>query len=110
MSSEPKHSTPLTWADVLNESSRVHTTRTREVFGEKREDSRVMEVWIHADEQERPAVVVPTRMHEPGFYLRWEDEWLTKDDRGRGLNIVRDEMGLAGFRVLVESGKVRRRG
>lgn len=60
----------LTWAQLLDECSRLHTTRTRRMpWGTKREDSRMIRIAIDG----RRATVVPTRMHEPGFYFRWDD-------------------------------------
>lgn len=61
----------LSWDDLLDLCSRIHTTRTRPAWpGEDapmREDSQMIDVWIDGVK----AQVVPTRMHEPGFYWRY---------------------------------------
>lgn len=49
-----------------------------------------------------PAVVVPTRMHEPGFYVRRPSG--ADDDL-----LIRSEDGLRDFQAQVEGGKVARR-
>lgn len=47
----------------------------------------------------RPAQIVPTRMHEPGFYWRYMD---VPPDEGHR----RGDEATAELRVLVEAGKV----
>lgn len=92
----------LTWQTLLDECSRVHTTRTRPLLpgmDEQREDAQMMDVFI----DDMPAVVVPTRMHEPGFYVR------SPNGENTYWNL-RSEEQLEQFRKDVEAGKVRRRG
>lgn len=92
----------LTWDEIVEHCSRLHTTRTRPVGpweeAELREDAHMLDVWVG----DRPAVMVPTRMHEPGFYVRYEDD----------LNdhLLRDPDALVGwFRDAVECGSIGRR-
>ena len=67
---------PLTWDDIVEHCSRLHTTRCKPEGpwegAEMREASEMLDVVLDG----RPVTVVPTRMHEPGFYARWGDvDW-----------------------------------
>lgn len=96
-------SAPLTWDEIVEHCSRLHTTRTRrtlpaELFpddDELREDSQPLDViadgWT--------ATIVPTRMHEPGFYVR------VKDGSEFGA-LWRSDETLAAFRQMVTDGRV----
>lgn len=67
---------------------------------EMREDSQMLDIWLG----DTPAVIVPTRMHEPGFYVRYADQTPPND-------IIRDETALMGwFRDACHAGSVARRG
>lgn len=87
---------PLTWEELLDECSRIHTTRRRPEGpwpnAALREDSQMLEVLIKGV----PARVVPTRMHEPGFYY-----WVGDEPR-------RSEADLLILQAAVELGEVRR--
>lgn len=65
--------TALAWDEIVEHCSRLHTTRQRPEGpwpdAEMREDSQMLAVVIDG----RRATVVPTRIHEPGFYVRFED-------------------------------------
>ena len=72
---------PLTWEDIIDRCSRLHTTKTKPRFpwepdGEQREASDMIDAFVAG----RPVQIVPTRMHEPGFYWRWMDEMEPIDD------------------------------
>lgn len=85
---------PLTWDDLLDRCSRLHTTRQRPEGpwegAELREDSEVLHVLING----HPGRITPTRMHEPGFYA-----WVGDD-------IWRSDEDLAKLRRFVEAGCV----
>lgn len=91
----------VTWQDLLEECSRIHTTRTREVipgWEEQREDSHMLDIFVG----DVPAVVVPTRMHEPGFYVR-------SPNASSEMWVLRSPEQLEEFHVNVDAGLVRRR-
>lgn len=91
--------TPLTWDEIVEHCSRLHTTRRRRMFPEHlfpndtemREDSQVMPVIADGNR----ARVVPTRMHEPGFYVQVEPDATWRSDAQ-----------LATFRRMVDDGRV----
>lgn len=93
-SSGPPSYAALTWADLLDLCSRIHTTRTRPggpwENAEPREDSHTLDVLIAG----KPARITPTRMHEPGFYY-WQDDEPRRSDED-----------LAALREAVERGEV----
>jgi hypothetical protein len=64
----------VSWFEIMEHCSRLHTTRRRPCGpwegAELREDSQVLNVTIRG----RLARIVPTRMHEPGFYVSYADE------------------------------------
>lgn len=95
----------LTWQELLDECSRVHTTRMRMMpWGELAEDSHMLDIWIATADDPVPAVVVPTRLHEPGFYVR------APDGVPAAFPTIRtDEELMIDFREQVDSGKVSRR-
>lgn len=67
----------ITWDELLEECSRIHTTRIRTIkLGTgtfSREDAHKLAVRLPDG---RRATVVPTRLHEPGFYVRaFTGEW-----------------------------------
>lgn len=69
----------ITWNELLEECSRIHTTRTRTIQLSHdtfvREDAHKLAVRLPDG---RKATVVPTRLHEPGFYVRaFTGEWGT---------------------------------
>lgn len=95
---------PLTWAEIVDHCSRLHTTRTRPLYpgaDEQAEGSQMLDIWV-THGRRLPAVVVPTRMHEPGFYVRcpngYEPDWMWRSD---------DD--LERFHSYVDAGKVTRR-
>ena len=63
----------MSWTEIVDTCSRLHTTRTRPVGpwpdAELREGSKMIDVTVDG----RPAQIVPTRMHEPGLYWRYMD-------------------------------------
>lgn len=94
---------PLTWQDLLDECSRLYTTRTRpeipwEPEGRQREDSHVLHVLITAGRI--PARITPTRMHEPGFYA-----WVGPRSAAE---IWRSEGQLAYLKSLADGGLITR--
>lgn len=104
----PTNEATLSWAEIVDHCSRLHTTRTRPELpwdenSARREDSQMLDVLI----DETPACVIPTRMHEPGFYVRSR----TPENDGRWHPpgwILRGDDELATFRRLVEQGRVHR--
>lgn len=89
----------LTWDDILEESSRLHTTKTAQRYpeGPVREASRMIDVLVDG----RAAQIVPTRMHEPGLYWRWRD-----GDTGP----KRSDIDIEELKAYAEAGKVCRVG
>jgi hypothetical protein len=86
----------VTWDEIVEHCSRLHTTRTRRIgpwTDEMREASAVMEVEVAGS----PARIVPTRMHEPGFY--W---WLKDEDGPR-----RSDIDMRDLKALADAGEVR---
>lgn len=86
----------VTWDYLLERCSRLHTTRLKP-YGpwpnaELREASEMIDVMIEG----HPAQIVPTRMHEPGFYWRYVG----------GTGPRRSDGDLAILRRLVDEGKV----
>lgn len=96
-------SDPLTWPQIVEHCSRLHTTRTRPEGpwgnAEPREDSRMLDIIIDGT----PAVVVPTRMHEPGFYVR-PPNGVQSDEM-----FLRSPADLIEFRCKVVLGRVHAR-
>lgn len=98
----------LAWADLLDECSRLHTSRTRPEGpwenAALREDAQMLDIWVSnfLGPEPIPAVVVPTRMHEPGFYVRAPDGALKQW-------ALRSPQDLEIFHRLVDAGYVSRR-
>jgi hypothetical protein len=92
---------PVTWTELLEHCSRLHTTRRRPSgprgTGELREDSAMLDVFLPDG---TPATVVPTRMHEPGFYVR------NRNGSLGGYWLLRSDAALAEFQRWVETGQV----
>lgn len=100
-----RHNVPLTWDEIVEHCSRLHTTRTRPRgpwTEELREDSRPLDVVIDG---RWPATITPTRMHEPGFYF-----WLNDGDSRSTRQLRRSPKDLAELRRYVDEGKVTRGG
>lgn len=95
----------VTWDELLEECSRIHTTRTRTVtLGNHttlvREGSHKLSVRLPDGHK---ATVVPTRLHEPGFYVRaYSGEWGTPTV---ALNF-RSPGSLRMFQEWVDAGEV----
>ena len=97
----------MTWDDIMETCSRLHTTRKKPLYsrpelddGELREASEMIDVTVDG----RPAQIVPTRMHEPGFYWRWMDQ---KDSDGYAVT-MRNPDGDALLRAYANQGLVQR--
>lgn len=89
----------LTWDELIEHCSRLHTGRRRPWGpggGELREDSQVLAVTICG----QPGEIVPTRMHEPGFYWRLDSE-IDRAPR-------RSASDMTDLRKLVDAGEVAR--
>lgn len=89
----------VTWDAIVERCSRLHTTRTKPLWpgsSEMREASEMAAATVDG----RPAEIVPTRMHEPGFYWRYMDV-----DPLDGTQ--RSDEGIDLLRSLAEAGKVR---
>ena len=99
---EPEEGERMTWDEILDTCSRLHTTRQRPEGpwpdAEMREGSRMIDVTV----QDRPAQIVPTRMHEPGFYWRYMDE------PDYSLALQRSEVALDRLRAFADNGEVTR--
>lgn len=88
----------VTWDELLDLCSRVHSARRRDTpWGLPQVDVDMLDIWYGAT----AAVVVPTRMHEPGFYVRGPN--------GGPHWTLRSEDDLQTFQQDVEAGKVVRR-
>lgn len=98
--------TPLTWDELLKECSRLHSDPPG---SEQMLDVMIMPIipegLVGTGDEGLPmkATVVPTRMHEPGFYVRSVNRtpiwayWVLRAD---------DDMDM--FQRFVELGRVRR--
>lgn len=94
---EPKMA--ISWHGIMEHCSRLHTSRRKPVGpwpdAEMREASAILAVTING----RPVTIIPTRMHEPGFYWRCED---IEGEEG----IMRDEESLRALEFLADTGQV----
>lgn len=89
---------PMTWDELVDLCSRLHTKRQRRAYpsAPMREASQMIDVLIDG----LPAQIVPTRMHEPGFYLRFEYESIHQ------MPPRRSDFDLKALRRAVEAGEV----
>lgn len=95
----------LTWDEIVDHCSRLHTTRRKPRYRcdddctEMREASEMLDVLIDTGGSRgiSPAQIVPTQMHEPGFYWRWMDG---------EFGPLRSPLDLRVLRDMVEGGHV----
>lgn len=92
----------LTWNELLDRSSRLHTTRTKNI-------GPAGTTLLHDDAQKlsvrlpdgRSATVIPTRLHEPGFYVVAEPQGIPPVS-----TVLRSPGALRIFQEWVEAGEV----
>lgn len=95
------HKVPaLKWSELLDRCSRIYF---RGLSGPEHMDVIVnMEPERLVHSELRTGVIVPTRLHNPGFYLRWDLRYGQTEHE-----FLRTDAGLQMLRQLVEQGRVR---
>lgn len=117
----------ISWYELMESSSRLHTSRRRDArppsqrIGDpapedQRDDAHVVQIFIGNDPGFR-AEVIPTRMHEPGFYVRVSEPndpeevrrmWNRSDDDPvrQQSEIYRSTVDLFLFKIAVDHAHV----